>query len=33
LDWNEASPTGRWLKRSCGALVILGGLYLLYTAH
>jgi cytochrome c-type biogenesis protein len=33
LDWNEASPTGRWLKRACGALVILGGLYLLYTAH
>jgi cytochrome c-type biogenesis protein len=33
LDWNEASPTGRLLKRLCGALVILGGLYLLYTAH
>jgi cytochrome c-type biogenesis protein len=33
LDWNEASPTGRVLKRVCGALVILGGLYLLYTAH
>ena len=33
LDWNEASPAGRLLKRLCGALVILGGLYLLYTAH
>lgn len=33
LDWNEASPAGRLLKRLCGALVIFGGLYLLYTAH
>lgn len=33
LDWNAQSRGGRVLKRSCGVLVILGGLYLLYTAH
>ena len=33
LDWNAASPTGLWIKRVCGALVILGGLYLLRIAH
>ena len=33
LDWNAASTTGVWIKRVCGALVILGGLYLLRIAH
>jgi cytochrome c-type biogenesis protein len=33
LDWNSTSTAGRVLKQSCGILVILGGLYLLYTAH
>lgn len=33
LDWNSASTTGTWIKRVCGGLVVLGGLYLLYTAR
>jgi cytochrome c-type biogenesis protein len=33
LDWNERSRGARIVKRICGALVILGGLYLLYTSH
>ena len=33
LDWNASSPVGRRLKQACGLLVILGGLYLLYTAR
>ena len=33
LDWNAASPTGRRVKQVCGVLVILGGLYMLWTAH
>ena len=33
LDWNAASPTGRRLKQVCGLLVILAGLYLVWTAH
>lgn len=32
LNWNERSRGAVILKRVCGALVILGGLYLLYTA-
>jgi len=32
LDWNERSRGAVILKRCCGALVILGGLWLLYTA-
>lgn len=32
LDWNEKSRGALRLKRICGALVILGGLYLLYVA-
>ena len=31
LNWNERSRGSVWLKRVCGALVVLGGLYLLYT--
>ena len=33
LDWNAAAPTGRRIKQACGLLVILGGLYMVYTAH
>jgi cytochrome c-type biogenesis protein len=33
LDWNERSRGARIVKKICGALVILGGLYLLYTSH
>jgi cytochrome c-type biogenesis protein len=32
LHWNEASGEARMLRRFCGVLVVLGGLYLLYTA-
>ncbi|MCD6416267.1 MAG: cytochrome C biogenesis protein [Planctomycetes bacterium] len=32
LDWNERSRGAVVLKKACGALVILGGLYLVYTA-
>ncbi len=33
LDWNERSKGAQIVKRICGALVILGGFYLLYTSH
>lgn len=33
LDWNATSPAGRIIKMTCGVLVVLAGLYLLYTAH
>ena len=32
LDWNERSKGALVLKKICGVLVILGGLYLVYTA-
>jgi len=32
LDWNEGSKGAVILKKVCGVLVILGGLYLIYTA-
>ena len=32
LDWNERSKGAVILKKACGVLVILGGLYLLWTA-
>ncbi|MDH7528935.1 cytochrome c biogenesis protein CcdA [Ignavibacteria bacterium 4148-Me] len=31
LDWSEESKTILWIKRICGVLVILGGVYLIYT--
>ena len=31
LDWNENSKTAKWVKRICGVLVILGGVYLIYS--
>jgi len=33
LQWNETSPGMRIVKKVCGILVLLGGLYLLYTAR
>lgn len=33
LDWNATSRMGMIVKRVCGVLVILGGLYMLYIAH
>ncbi len=32
LDWNERSKGALILKKACGALVLLGGLYLVWTA-
>lgn len=31
LNWSEESKTILWIKRVCGVLVILGGVYLVYT--
>ena len=33
LNWNEKSQGALILKKACGVLVLLGGLYLLYTAR
>ncbi len=33
LDWNERSKGAQIVKKICGALVMLGGFYLLYTSH
>ena len=33
LDWNEKSKGAVALKKICGTLVLLGGLYLIYTAR
>lgn len=33
LNWSEGSKTILWIKRVCGALVILGGIYLIYTTN
>jgi cytochrome c-type biogenesis protein len=33
LDWNAGSATGRRVKWVCGGLVILAGVYMLYTAR
>ena len=32
LDWTEASPGAKILRNVCGALVLLAGLYMIYTA-
>ena len=32
MNWNEESKGALVLKRICGVLVVLGGLYLIYTA-
>jgi len=31
LNWSEQSKMLIWVKRSCGVLVILGGVYLIYS--
>jgi cytochrome c-type biogenesis protein len=33
MDWNTTSATGRRVKHGCGFLVVLGGLYMLWTAR
>ncbi len=33
LNWNERSKGATILKKVCGVLVMLGGVYLIYTAH
>ncbi len=33
LDWSEGSKTIKWIKRTCGFLVIIGGIYLVYTVN
>ena len=32
LNWTEQAKTATWIKRSCGALVISAGLYLIWSA-
>ncbi len=32
LDWSEGSGTILWIRRTCGIMVILGGIYLIYNA-
>jgi cytochrome c-type biogenesis protein len=32
MNWNEQSHATRLVKRICGVLVLLGGLYLIYIA-
>jgi len=33
LQWNDTSPGMRIVKKVCGVLVLVGGLYLIYMAH
>ena len=33
LQWNQGSRGMVWLRKACGVLVLVGGLYLIYTAH
>ena len=33
LDWSDESNILLWIKRVCGILVILGGVYLIYTVQ
>lgn len=33
LDWNQGSRRMAAIKQTCGFLVLLGGLYMIYTAH
>ena len=33
LNWSEESKIILWIKRVCGVLVILGGIYLIYTTN
>jgi cytochrome c-type biogenesis protein len=33
LSWQNNTPAAKWLRRSCGVLVLLGGAYLVFAAH
>jgi cytochrome c-type biogenesis protein len=33
MNWNEKSKGAIVLKRICGVMVLVGGLYIIYTAH
>lgn len=33
LNWSDGSKTILWIKRVCGVLVILGGIYLIFTVN
>ena len=33
LNWSDGSKTVLWIKRVCGVLVILGGIYLIFTVN
>jgi cytochrome c-type biogenesis protein len=33
LNWSDGSKTVLWIKRVCGVLVILGGIYLIFTVQ
>ncbi len=33
LNWSDGSKTVLWIKRVCGVLVILGGMYLIFTVN
>jgi cytochrome c-type biogenesis protein len=33
LSWQNDTPAARWLRRGCGVLVLLGGVYMISTAH
>ncbi len=33
LNWSEGSKTIKWIRRTCGVLVIIGGIYLVYTVN
>lgn len=33
LDWTEGSKTILWIKRVCGVLVLLGGIYLIFITY
>jgi len=33
LNWSDRSKTVLWIKRVCGVLVILGGIYLIFTVN
>lgn len=33
LTWQDGTAAARWLRRGCGVLVLLGGVYIITTAH
>jgi cytochrome c-type biogenesis protein len=32
LSWQDSTPGAKWLRRACGVLVLLGGVYMVFTA-